>query len=134
MVYTVTVKEICEVVNTSFHVVSTTEPEQLSMLHDQMTVNERLSNIEVIAEEVKQELASLDDTKAVGSDNVSPSILKEAAQALSVSLAKIFKLTKEQLPSCCNKVNMVKIFKKGDIKEALNCRPVSLTGNPSKEI
>ncbi|XP_045596868.2 uncharacterized protein [Procambarus clarkii] len=134
MVYTVTVKEICEVVNTSFHVVSTTEPEQLSMLQDQMTVNERLFNIEVRAEEVKQDLASLDGTKAVGSDNVSPSILKEAAQALSVSLAKIFKLTKEQLPSCCKKINMVKIFKKGDIKEALNYRPVSLTGNPSKEI
>jgi hypothetical protein len=131
--YTESDKEICEALNASFHGVFTTEPEQLPLLEG-VTLDERLSDIEVTAEEVMKQLTTLDATKAVGPDKVSPWILKEAAQALSVPLAMIFNesLMSGELPSCWKKANVVPIFKKGDREEALNYRPVSLTSIPCK--
>ncbi|XP_069171223.1 uncharacterized protein [Procambarus clarkii] len=103
-----------------------------------MTQDERLTNIEVTSEEVMVKLTILDETKAVGQDNVSPWILKEAAQALSVRLARIYNesLMNGELPSCWNddKCKCLSNFQKGVKEEALNYRPVSLTSIPCKEL
>ncbi|XP_069181729.1 uncharacterized protein [Procambarus clarkii] len=126
-------KKICEASNASFHGVFTTEPEQLPLL-EAITLDERLSDIEVTAEEVMKQLTTPDATEAVGPDKVSPWILKEAAQALSVPLARIFNksLMKRELPSCWKKENVVPIFNKEGRKEILNYRLVSLTSIPCK--
>ncbi|XP_069156992.1 uncharacterized protein [Procambarus clarkii] len=59
--YTESDKEICEALNASFHEVFTTEPEQLPLLEEEMTQDERLTDIEVTAEVMKQ-LTTLDGT------------------------------------------------------------------------
>ncbi|XP_069183507.1 uncharacterized protein [Procambarus clarkii] len=120
--YTESNKKICEALNASFHGVFTTEPEQLPLLEEEMTQDERLTNREVTADEVMKQLTTLNETKAGGPDKVSPRLLKEAAQALSEPLARIYNesLTKGELPSCWRKANVVPNFKKEDRNEAFN--------------
>ncbi|XP_069187753.1 uncharacterized protein [Procambarus clarkii] len=100
-----------------------------------MTQDERLTDLEVKTEKVMKQLTTLDATKAIGPDKVSPWVLNEAAQALSVLLARIFNesLLSGELSSCWKKANVVPIFKKGDREQALNYRPASLTSILYKE-
>lgn len=50
---------------------------------------------------IMTQLASLDENKTTGPDNISTWMLKGAAQALSILLALVSKeLIKEDLPSC----------------------------------
>ncbi|XP_069195400.1 uncharacterized protein [Procambarus clarkii] len=111
--YTEIDKEICEVLNDSFHGVFTIEPEQLPLLVEKITQDERLTDIKVTTKELVKLLTTFDETKAVGPDYVSPWILKEAAQALGVPLASIHNesLTEGELPRCWKKANVEPIFK-----------------------
>ncbi|XP_069161463.1 uncharacterized protein [Procambarus clarkii] len=110
--YTESDKKICEVLNASFHGVFTTKPERFPLI-EEITLDERLSDIEVTAEEVMKQLTTLDATKAIGPEKLSPWIQKEAAQALSVPLAMIFNesLMSGELPSCWKEANVVPIFR-----------------------
>nr|XP_045620860.1 uncharacterized protein LOC123772046 [Procambarus clarkii] len=129
------VKEICEEFNATSHGVFTIEPEQFPELDWEAAADEKLLHIVVTAEEVRIQLASLDENKATGPDRIFPWMFKEAAHALSIPLALICNesLTQEELPYCWKKTNVVQIFRRGDSEAALSYIPVALTSIPCKK-
>ena len=71
----------------------------------------------------------LDKRKARGPDEVSPWVLKECAEELSLPIFMIFTNSLEQgkLPDIWKSANITPIYKKGNKSNPLNYRPVSLT-------
>ncbi|XP_069158382.1 uncharacterized protein [Procambarus clarkii] len=123
-----------EEVGASFHGVFATDSEQLPALEEEVIPDERDLNIKITTEEVRKQVASLDESEAIGLDKVSPWMLKEAAQALRIPPALIFNksLPKGELPSCWMEANVVPICKKGDREEPPDNRLVSLRSIPCK--
>ncbi|KAK8748335.1 hypothetical protein OTU49_016085 [Cherax quadricarinatus] len=127
-------QEVCEELNTRFKEVFTVETGrtlggQIRWGHQQGIHQQVLDDIHTDEEEVKKLLRDIDTSKAMGPDNISPWVLREGADMLCVPLTTIFNTSLEtgQLPEVWKTANIVPIFKKGDRKEALNYRPVSLT-------
>ena len=80
-------------------------------------------------DDVFQELANLDVSKACGSDLIPPLLLKKAASYICVPLSKLFtqSMSTGKLPQDWTTANVVPVFKKGDPRLTSNYRPISLT-------
>ncbi|XP_065645509.1 uncharacterized protein LOC136075982 [Hydra vulgaris] len=78
-------------------------------------------------------LLKLNENKSLGCDNISPYVLKHCAEGLSKPLFLIFKksIHSVELPELWQSANITPLFKKGDKKDPLNYRPISLTSIPS---
>ncbi|XP_065640687.1 probable RNA-directed DNA polymerase from transposon BS [Hydra vulgaris] len=92
-------------------------------------------------QELKEEiifnyLLELNENKSLGCDNISPYVLKHCVEGLSKPLSLIFKksIHSGELPELWKSANITPLFKKGDKKDPLNYRPISLTSIPSKII
>lgn len=75
-------------------------------------------------------IQKLDKGKAIGTDGVSPYVLRECVKSLSFPLSLIFKISFEcgKLPIKWKEANVTPIFKnKGKRSEPINYRPISLT-------
>ena len=81
------------------------------------------------ASKIYEILVSLDPNKAIGPDKVHSRVLKCAADAFSVPLAIIFRMSyeKSRLPVVWKHANVTPLHKSGSRIEAKNYRPVSLT-------
>ena len=90
--------------------------------------NPSLNSIQITISEVRDILLSLDVTKAMGPDDLSPRILKECADVLSPSLCDIFNksLSSGSVLSDFKEANIVPIHKGGDKGLVTNYCPVSL--------
>ena len=79
--------------------------------------------------EVLLRLFKLDVNKSALPDDIFPRILYEANEQLAYLIIIWFKtsLSVKTLPEDWFSANVVPVFKKGDKKEALNYRPISLT-------
>ena len=93
------------------------------------TMKERLTNINIVHEDVLKQLKNLIANKACGPDDISARILKEAASELALPLYIIFKrsLSSGEIPDDWKRANVIPIFKGGDKTKLGNYRPVSLT-------
>ena len=80
-------------------------------------------------EGVKKLLSNLKTSKAAGSDNFHPRVLKEAARAIAPMVKQLFQksLVTGTIPWDWRIANVRPIYKKGDRSLASNYRPVSLT-------
>lgn len=81
-------------------------------------------------------LRNLDDSKAIGPDGVSPRVLKQCVNPISLYLYLIFEksLSTGQLPQDWKVANVVPIHKGGPKKDVTNYRPISLTSISCKII
>ena len=74
-------------------------------------------------------IKKLKDNKSPGIDGITPKLLTEIAEEISVPLAIMFNLSLHEgtVPHEWKHANVVPIFKKGSRCKAENYRPVSLT-------
>ena len=92
------------------------------------------NQIEITEADVCEALSTLDANKSPGPDNISPSVLKYCAVALTPPLHKLFiqSLQSGQLPSEWKLHLIVPIFKSGNKSDIKNYRPISLLCTISK--
>ena len=117
-----------EILNKKFQSVFTKEP-SFDDNQDTPAPKQKLGKIKLTEKRVREALKKLDPRKAKGPDKVSPWVLKECAEELSLPIFMIFTNSLEQgkLPDIWKSANITPIFKKGNKNNPLNYRPVSLT-------
>nr|XP_027227562.1 uncharacterized protein LOC113819537 [Penaeus vannamei] len=88
----------------------------------------RFFNVSISVQEVRKELKSLDVTKAVGPDRISPHTLVNCADQLATPLAALFQACMAQKiwPKIWKTANVVAIHKKMSKTSPTNYRPISL--------
>ena len=79
--------------------------------------------------EINRALKKLDTNKSIGYDGVSPRLLKECAESLSIPLSIIFarSLNTSTVPKAWKIANITPIYKGGIKTNPANYRPISLT-------
>jgi len=95
-----------------------------------------LSDITITSSEIYETLSSLDPTKAMGPDGISPKVLKYCADILTNPIRYLFSLTltKGYLPYEWRTHCIIPVFKSGDNAIVSNYRPISLLCIISKVI
>jgi hypothetical protein len=128
--YTTDSREKANLLNTFFHSVfnpSDIEP-PASFPTPSKTLDNQLSEIELIEEEVAAVLRNLDPNKASGPDGIPCRLLKEVAHEIAPSLCRLFNLSLSLgvVPSEWKFANISPVFKKEDPSIESNYRPISL--------
>lgn len=123
-----TPQEKAEVFNKYFHSVLSKSSSDLPVLDSYCSHPDTLNSINIEVSEVYNAMASLDPTKAMGIDNISPKILKYCALALCEPITHLFKLSLDQshLPAEWKLHMITPIYKSGDKSLISNYRPISL--------
>ena len=90
---------------------------------------EKMKDIDISEDKVREKLLGLDPTKAAGPDEIPPSMLKALADELCIPLAIIFRksLNEGVVPEDWRTAHIIPVFKKGSRAKAGNYRPISLT-------
>jgi hypothetical protein len=85
--------------------------------------------LEINVDGILKQLLSLDHTKGPGPDGIRPSLLKFLAPLIAEPLSSIFSYSLDtgSVPSDWKVARVVPVYKKGDRKDPLNYRPISLT-------
>ena len=93
-----------------------------------------LESITVSTSDVNCLISSLPADKASGPDGISVRLLKECADEISPSLTALFNMSLSQgkVPQKWKEANVVPVFKKGDVHDVSNYRPISLLSIVSK--
>ena len=94
----------------------------------QYKTNARKESLEISEEVVLKNLLSIDCTKSMGPDQVSPHVLKNCAIALAPHVTKLFKkiLASSNYPQIWKTANVLPLFKQGDASDPNNYRPISM--------
>ena len=92
------------------------------------------SEIQVSPEDVFDQIRALSINKAIGPDNISPRLLKEAGRSIVPSLTALFNLSLQKcvMPKIWKRANVVPIHKKDEKHLLSNYRPISLLSIVSK--
>ena len=87
-----------------------------------------LNNITFASQDIYEILVSLDSSKAMGTDNISPKLLKHCANLLCDPIQHLFQmsLSTSYLPVEWRTHCVTPIFKSGDRSKVSNYRPISL--------
>jgi len=88
-----------------------------------------MNAIVIDTETVLKKMSGINVNKSAGPDGIFPRVLYEAKDVLAYPLKLLFdaSLRLKKLPEDWRTANIVPVFKKGDKKQALNYRPISLT-------
>lgn len=116
-----------EIFNQYFHSVLT-DPSEPSIEESLPVLHDTLSTITFEHENTYKALASIDPSKAMGIDEISPKVLKYCASALSEPVHHLFQSSINQghLPREWKLHLVTPIFKSGDRSMVNNYRPISL--------
>jgi histone H3/H4 len=95
---------------------------------------EVLSNIRIQAQTVKEILQNLNPNKACGPDKISPRMLKETAEVIAPSLARLFNfsIATGSFPDTWKTANITPLHKKNQKHLVQNYRPISLLSSVGK--
>ena len=87
-----------------------------------------VTDVQVTSEKVEQLLREVEESKATGSDDVSPRLLKRCASELSGPLTSVFQscLRENRWPTMWKEARVVPAHKKNSKSEPSNYRPISL--------
>ena len=120
--------EIANVLNTKFKSVFVKET-NFQMPSFPRQTDSVLSSCAITIEDVREKLAKLDGSKAMGPDEVHPRILKESANSLALPMMLIFResVNTATVPQAWKDAYITPLFKKGSKLDPGNYRPVSLT-------
>ena len=124
-------KEMADALNIYFSSVFTLEDKNNLPVHEPLLADnvECLTNMLITPAMIVTKIKKLKDNKSPGIDGITPKLLKEIAEEISVPLAIMFNLSLREgtVPPEWKHANVVPIFKKGSRCKAENYRPVSLT-------
>ena len=124
-------KEMADALNIYFSSVFTLEDKNNLPVHEPLLADnvECLTNMLITPAMIVTKIKKLKDNKSPGIDGITPKLLKEIAEEISVPLAIMFNLSLHEgtVPHEWKHANVVPIFKKGSRCKAENYRPVSLT-------
>ena len=125
-------KNMASVLNATFSKVFTKENDRVLPTMPnifQGCEEEKLTISEIETQEVLNHLQKININKSAGPDEISPRILKECGPQLVNPITLLFNksLSQSKIPQSWKKANVTPIFKKGDRKQAINYRPISLT-------
>ena len=118
-----------ELLNSYFGSIFTSECLEALLGMGDFKYEEPLSVVNVTNDIVFDKLKNLKSSKSVGPDGLHPRVLREAAAQLCVTLTILFKSSLDEglLPEDWKTANVIPIFKKGEISDPGNYRPISLT-------
>ena len=90
---------------------------------------EKLGQLVVTPEVVASKINNMKESKSPGVDGISPKILKEIVEQISMPLAHVFNMSLQEgiVPLEWKEANIIPLFKKGSRNKSVNYRPVSLT-------
>ena len=90
---------------------------------------EKLGQLVVTPEVVASKINNMNENKSPGVDGISPKILKEIVEQISMPLAHVFNMSLQEgsVPLEWKEANIIPLFKKGSRNKSVNYRPVSLT-------
>ena len=91
-----------------------------------VTINRPEEVQPIMAWEVEAELRKMKNGKETGKDQVNIETLKAGDETIAKQLAKLYTkwITERRIPKTWKEANMVIFFKKGNIKDIKNYRPV----------
>ena len=122
---------MADALNIYFSSVFTLEDKNNLPVHEPLLADnvEYLTNMLITPAMIVTKIKKLKDNKSPRIDGITPKLLKEIAEEISVPLAIMFNLSLHEgtVPHEWKHANVVPIFKKGSRRKAENYRPVSLT-------
>ena len=85
-------------------------------------------------EEIEDIIKTLNRRKSIGPNNIHTMLLKQFYKEISIAIRKLINLSFERgiFPDALKLARIIPIFKKGDLLQCNNYRPISLTSNISK--
>ena len=126
---------ICRILNSSFHAVFTKEPPgELPNFSDRKNMTYFNDDYMFSIHDISRRLSELDVNKSTGPDGIHPRVLKNCAEATSITLTLVFRRSFDEgiVPELFKQANVQPIFKCGDKHDPMNYRPISLTSIPCK--
>ena len=88
-----------------------------------------MNNITISTQGVSKLLRQINPHKATGPDQICGKVLKELSEEIATIITCIFQKTLDsgKIPTDWKHANVCPVFKKGDKRNAINYRPISLT-------
>lgn len=129
-----TPQQIAELFNSYFASVFTTSSEDLCPSTFHPIPGPVLEHLEIPTDAVLTSLKQLDVNKASGPDGIPARLIKETAEQIAPSLARLFNKSLEHatIPEDWKLANVVPVYKKGKKELVENYRPISLLAIISK--
>ena len=92
-------------------------------------IDKLVGQLVVTPEVVASKINNMKENKSPGVDGISPKILKETVEQISMPLAHVFNVSLQEgiVPLEWKEANIIPLFKKGSRNKSVNYRPVSLT-------
>lgn len=99
----------------------------VKLIRDELSADIEFNFSKVSTSDIYKKLKGLNPKKATGFDKIPPKLIQLGAKQLSLPITNLVKLsiTTAHFPSALKQAEVTPIFKKGDLLDKMNYRPVS---------